>query len=517
MPIDIIMDTFFGCDGSVLVQSSPATPLLPMKPEDFVHLHCHSTYSLLEGLPSPAEIVARAKELGQKAVGIADKGYTYGLIEFYKAAKEQDLKPILGLETYVASRSRHDKESGIDTKRFPLVLFAETREGYLNLLELATKAALEGMYYKPRVDRELLEQYGKGLIALTGPISGAIPQAALAEDGDHIAELTEEYRGYFGKDNLYFELMDLPNVTGQAEVNQQLIQWGKELGVPLVATCSSHYCRSGDAGAHDVLLCIQKNTRVDDPNRFSMRDNDFSMRPLKELQKAFDHVPEALENTKIIADRCSVPLDFGTYRIPRFPVPKGTTEAQELHRLAQEGLKKRFPKPTKEQQERLEYELKIIEKMELSSYFLIVADFINEAKSRGITVGPGRGSAAGSLVSYCLNITTLDPLEHGLIFERFLNPERISMPDIDIDFADNRRDEVLEYVREKYGDDHVVQICTFGTLAARAAVKDVGRAYGIPFMEMNSLAKLIPERPGTTDYHRGTNGGVYRSTEGSQG
>ncbi len=469
-----------------------------MLPEDFVHLHCHSTYSLLEALPNPEEVVLRAKELGQRAVGLTDKGFAYGLIEFYTAAKKHDMKPILGIEMYIAVRSRHDKESGTDTRRYPIVLLAETQEGYENLLELATKAALEGMYYKPRVDDDLLREYGKGLIAFTGPLSGAIPQAALAEDGERIRELTEKYRSFFGKENLYFELMDLPNVTGQAEINQQLIHWGKELGVPLVATCNSHYCRPRDAEAHDVLLCIQKNTRVDDPSRFSMQGSDFSMRQFEDLQKAFAHVPEALENTKIIANRCTVELDFGTYHIPIFPTPAGRTEPEHLRSECERGFASRYPNPKNEYTERLEYELGVIEKMGFSGYFLIVADFVNEAKRRGITVGPGRGSAAGSLVSFCLGITALDPMEHGLLFERFLNPERISLPDIDIDFADNRRDEVLGYVRDKYGADKVVQICTFGTLAARAAVKDVGRAYGVPFLEMNSLAKLIPERSGTT-------------------
>ena len=468
-----------------------------MKATDFVHLHCHSTYSLLEALPFTAEIVGRAKELGQTAVGLADKGYGYGLIEFYKEAQKEGIKPVLGMDVYMAARSRHDKESGTDTKRAPLTLFAETQEGYENLLQLATLAALEGMYYKPRVDKELLAKYGKGLIALSGPLGGALPQAALREDGERIAKLAEEYRGYFGKDNLYFELMDLPNVAGQAEANQQLIKWGKELGVPVVATCYSHYCRPEDVEAHDVLLCIQKNANVDDPGRFTMRDSDYSMRPFEEMEKAFAHVPEALENTRVIADRCNVSFTFGKYQIPRFPVPEGKTEEEELTRLAREGFRRLYPKPAREQKERLEYELSIIKQVGFSGYFLIVADFVNEAKRRGITVGPGRGSAAGSLVSYCLGVTGIDPLEHGLLFERFLNPERISMPDIDLDFADTRRDEVLEYVRGKYGRDKVVQICTFGTLAARAAVKDVGRAYGVPFLEMNSLAKLIPERPGT--------------------
>ena len=477
-----------------------------MKSSDFVHLHCHSTYSLLEALPLPEEIVQRAKELKQNAVGLADKGYTYGLIEFYKACKDQDLRPVLGLETYVAARTRFDKESSNDTRRYPLVLLAETNEGYQNLLELATHAALEGMYYKPRVDAELLKQFGRGLIALTGPISGAIPQAALGEDFERVKTLVEQYRSFFGTENLYFELMDLPAVPGQSEINQQLIRLGKELNVPLVATCSSHYCRSEDAEAHDVLLCIQKNDSVTDTSRFTMRDSDFSMRPFEEMEQSFGHVPEALENTRVIADRCKVTISFGKYRIPKFPVAAGQTEESVLKEKCEEGLKKKYgsenhpvaESPSRQTlKDRINYELGVINKMGFAGYFLIVADFVSEAKRRGITVGPGRGSAAGSLVSYVLDITTLDPIEQGLLFERFLNPERISMPDIDIDFADTRRDEVLDYVRQKYGADRVIQICTFGTLAARAAVKDVGRVYGVSFAEMNALAKLIPERPGT--------------------
>jgi DNA polymerase-3 subunit alpha len=468
-----------------------------VKAANFVHLHNHSTYSLLEALPSPGEIADRAIELGQNAAGLADKGYIYGLIEFEQEARKRGIKPILGMEAYVAARTRHDKESGIDTKRYPVTLLAETNEGYKNLLALATRSALEGMYYKPRVDHELLSQYGKGLIALSGPIGGAIPQAALAEDMTRLKELVDQYRGYFGEKNLYFELMDLPNVTGQIEVNQFLIRAGKEFGVPLVVTCNSHYCRTDDAEAHDVLLCIQKNAHVTDPGRFSMRDSDFSMRPFEELEQAFAHVPEALEETRRIADRIDVSFEFGRYEIPRFPVPGGKSEEEHLTQLATEGFKKLFPRPSKELKDRLEYELSVIKQVGFSGYFLIVADFVNAAKEKGITVGPGRGSAAGSLTSYSLGITSIDPIPHGLLFERFLNPERITMPDFDIDFADTRRDEVLNYVREKYGIDHVVQICTFGTLAARAAVKDVGRAYGIPFLEMNMLAKLIPDRPGT--------------------
>lgn len=454
-------------------------------------------YSLLEALPSPEEIVLRAKELGQNAVALTDKGAGYGLVEFYQYAQKHGIKPILGMSVFVAARTRHDKESGVDTKSYQLTLLARDNQGYQNLLSLATEAALDGMYYKPRVDAELLTKYGQGLIALTGPLTAAIPQAALAEDGERIKALTAQYRSFFGEENLYFELMDLPNVAGQAEVNQQLIKWGKELGVPVVATSNAYYCRPEDAEAHDVLLCIQKNANVHDPGRFSMRDADYSMRPFEQLEAAFAHVPEALENTRVIADRCSVTLEFGKHQIPTFPTPDGQSEGAYLRELCEKGFAVRYPNASKEAVERLNYELSVIDQMGFSGYFLIVQDFVNEAKRRGITVGPGRGSAAGSMVSYCLDITTLDPLEHGLLFERFLNPERISLPDIDTDFADTRRDEILEYVRAKYGTDRVVQICTFGTLAARAAVKDVGRAYGVPFLEMNALAKLIPERPGT--------------------
>ncbi len=468
-----------------------------MKPEDFVHLHNHSTYSLLEALPSPEEVVLRAKELGQTAVGLADKGYIYALVEFYQYAQKHGLKPILGLEAYVAARTRNDREAGTDTKSFPLTLLAANNEGYENILQLATRSAMEGMYYKPRVDDELMTKYGKGLIALSGPITGQIGQAALLEDGDRIKALTEQYWRWFGKENFYYELMDLPGVSGQAEVNQQLIRYGKELGVPVVATCNSHYCRQDDAEAHDIVLCIQKGANIADPGRFSMRDSDFSMRPFEELEKAFAHVPEALENTRVIADRCDVTFEFGKNRIPVFPIPDGKTEESFLRELADIGFKRVYPNGSKEYRERLEYELSIIIQVGFSGYFLIVQDFMAEARRRGITVGPGRGSAAGSMVSYALGITGIDPMEHGLLFERFLNPERVQMPDIDLDFADNRRDEILDYVRNKYGADRVAQICTFGTLAARAAVKDVGRAYGISFLEMNNLAKMIPERPGT--------------------
>ncbi len=430
-------------------------------------------------------------------MGLADKGYIYALVEFYQYAQKHGLKPILGLEAYVAARTRNDREAGTDTKSFPLTLLAANNEGYENILQLATLSAMEGMYYKPRVDDELMTKYGKGLIALSGPITGQIGQAALLEDGDRIKALTEQYWRWFGKENFYYELMDLPGVSGQAEVNQQLIRYGKELGVPVVATCNSHYCRQDDAEAHDIVLCIQKGANVADPGRFSMRDSDFSMRPFEEMEKAFAHVPEALENTRIIADRCNVTFEFGKNRIPVFPIPDGKTEESFLRELADIGFKRVYPDGSKEYRERLEYELSIIIQVGFSGYFLIVQDFMAEARRRGITVGPGRGSAAGSMVSYALGITGIDPMEHGLLFERFLNPERVQMPDIDLDFADNRRDEILDYVRNKYGADRVAQICTFGTLAARAAVKDVGRAYGISFLEMNNLAKMIPEKPGT--------------------
>jgi len=455
-----------------------------MKVSDFVHLHCHSTYSLLEALPSPKEIVARAKELGQSAVGLTDKHSAHGLVEFYQAADKEGMKAVLGIELLIEGT--------------PLVLLARTQEGYENILKLATIAASEHSHTLPTVSWTTLTEHAHGLLALSGPPANAIPQAALVENAETITRLTKAHQELFGQENFYYELIDLPEANGQLEINQQLIRWGRELGVPLVAGCASHYCSADDAEVHDVLLAIKHNARIDDPTRFSMRQNTYSMRPFEELEEVFSHVPEALENTKVIADQCHVTFDFKTYHIPRFDVPTQKTEEEHLRELSLQGFAERYPNQTPEQKEQLEHELKIITDMGFAGYFLIVADFINEAKRRGITVGPGRGSAAGSMVSYCLNITTLDPLEHGLIFERFLNPERISMPDIDIDFADNRRDEVLEYVRGKYGTERVVQICTFGTLAARAAVKDVGRAYGVPFYEMNVLAKLIPARPGTT-------------------
>ena len=438
--------------------------------------------------------MARAKELNQNAVGIADKGYVYGLVEFYQAAGRAGLKPILGLETYVAARTRFDQESGTDTKRYPLVLLAENDEGYRNLLTLATQAAMEGMYYKPRVDSELLRQYGRGLIALTGPISGAIPQAALVEDGERIQELTEQYRSFFGKDNVYFELMDLPRVTGQNEVNQQLIAWAKKLSVPLVATCNSHYCRPLDSEAHDVLLCIQKNANVADPTRFSMRDSDFSMRPYEEMAQAFAHVPEALVNTRLIADRCAVTLELGKYRIPRFPVSEQETEESTLRRLAEEGFMQRYPYATQEQKDRLDHELSIIKSMGFSGYFLIVADFINEAKRRGIAVGPGRGSAAGSIVSYCLNITTPDRWSTDSSSNASsipnASPCRISTRTLPIR-AGMRCWRVCENTGETASYRSAPSNSTRGGERRR-------RAYGVPFLEMNSLAKLIPERPGVT-------------------
>ena len=470
-----------------------------MNSSDFVHLHCHSTYSLLEALPRPEEIVLRAKELGHTAVGLTDKGQTYGLFEFYKACKKHDIKPILGMDVYIAARTRTDKESGIDTKRYPLGLFAENLTGYNNLLQLASKASLEGMYYKPRVDAELMEKYGEGLIALTGPISGEVSQALLNGHKDQAIEKVKQYQQWFGKDSVYLELMDLPAVPGQSEVNQQLIELSKELNVPLVATCNSHYCTVDDVNAHDVLMCIQKNNRMDDPGRFTMRDSDHSMKSTEDMAKLFEHVPEALSNTKVIADRCTVEFPETEYQIPSFPLPQGVTDEDAyLREECEKGMINRYGENIPEEyRKRLDYELEVITKMGFSGYFLITSDFVRHAKSKGVTVGPGRGSACGSIVSYCMDIINIDPMEYDLLFERFLNPERVSMPDIDIDFADTKRDVVLEYVREKYGQENVVQICTFGTLAARAAIKDVGRAYGVPFVEMNELVKLISDRPGT--------------------
>ncbi|MFH1012212.1 MAG: DNA polymerase III subunit alpha [Candidatus Peregrinibacteria bacterium] len=480
----------------------------------FVHLHLHSYYSLLDGLSKPADYVKKAAEQGCPAIALTDHGVMHGAIEFYKACQEHNIKPIIGCEVYVAFSKLTDKRPQIDSKRTHCTLLAETQEGYENLLKMTTVAHLDGYYYKPRVDWDLFKKYSKGLIALSGCLKGDMAEAILTGDDERVKELIERFQSIFGKKNFFLELQDHPTLPAQQTVNEKLIQLGKKHKIPLVATEDCHYVNPGDNEAQDIMICIQSGKNLSDTNRLTMMDADFSMRDPEELYKAFKDVPEAIENTLKIAERCHVEFELGVNRIPSFPVPEGKDPAKYLRELCFKGLISKYRiqdsefKVQKGQYQssddriqamfdRLDYELKIITDMGFTGYFLIVWDFVKWAKDQGIVVGPGRGSAAGALVSYALDITEIDPLKYSLLFERFLNPARISMPDIDLDFADNRRDEVIDYVAEKYGRDKVAQICTFGTLAARAAVKDVGRTLGVPFVEMNEFAKLIPERPGT--------------------
>lgn len=481
----------------------------------FVNLHVHTFYSILDGLSAPEEYVKKAAEQGAKALAITDHGTMHGAIEFYKACKKYNIKPIIGCEFYIAFNKLTDKRHQIDNKRTHAVLLAETQEGYENLLAMATVASLDGYYYKPRVDWDLLKQHSKGLIALSGCMQGDVPQAVLNGDTGRAKELIERFQSVFGKNNFYLELMHHPALTQQRTINEGLIKLSKELGIDTVATVDVHYVNPEDNLAQDIMTCIASARNIDDPGRFSMMNADYSMHDPQAVVDYFKDIPEAVENTLKIAERCKVEFDFETYRIPTFPTPEGKTDLQYMRELCFEGLIARYrldekgckseadilksdDENIKGLKDRLEYELKIISDMGFVGYFLIVWDFVKWAKDNQIIVGPGRGSAAGALVSYCLDITTIDPLKYNLLFERFLNPARISMPDIDLDFADNRRDEVIDYVAQKYGRDRVAQICTFGTLAARAAVKDVGRTMGIPFTKMNEFAKLIPERPGTT-------------------
>lgn len=456
----------------------------------FVHLHNHTHYSLLDGLSRPKDCVKIAKEQGSPAIAITDHGVMYGVIEFYKAAKEEGIKPIIGCEMYVAPEGRLKKEAG--TKINHMILLAETTEGYQNLMQLVSKAHLEGFYYKPRVDHGLLKVYHKGLIALSGCLTSETSHALLNGQDDKAAEIVRLYQEIFGKENYFLEVQDHSEMPDQILVNQALYRLAKATGAPLVATNDNHYARKTDRDVHDILLCIQTGKNLSDKNRMHY-EGDFSIRSPQEMMQAFQDHPEAIENTLEIADRCNVEINFGKNLIPKFNTPNATPADEFLLELCEEGMKERYGEEiTDEMKKRLTYELETIHNAGFDTYFLIVHDFVRFAKERGVIVGPGRGSAAGSLVAYSLKITDIDPLKYGLLFERFLNPERVSMPDIDIDFDDARRNEVLDYVVEKYGRENVAQIITFGTMAARAAVRDVGRAMGYPYGEVDRLAKLVP-------------------------
>lgn len=456
----------------------------------FVHLHVHSHYSLLDGLSKIPDIVQRATELDMPAVGLTDHGNMHGAIEFYKEAKAAGIKPILGIEAYIAPE-------GIDSRKpkerpYHLILLATNATGYRNLVDLLTIANVDGFYYKPRFDMALLRQYSEGLIALSGCLSGPLSRALLNHDYNAAVERANEFVDIFGKDRFYLELQHNPNIEEQATVNEGLLRLHHDLDIELVATGDTHYIHPEDAEAQDVLVCIGTKKLLTDTNRMSMKDEDFSFASAAEMEERFKDYPRACENTMKIANMVDIEIDLDTIQLPHFDLPQGIDTAnQYLRQLCEDGLAK-YDEVTPEIRERLDYEMGIIENTGYASYFLIVQDFINWAKQQGIAVGPGRGSAAGSIVAYLTGITDIDPIKYELLFERFLNPERISMPDIDTDFADRRRDDVLRYVEEKYGKDHVAQIITFGTIGARAGIRDVGRVLGLSYGYCDRIAKMIP-------------------------
>lgn len=471
---------------------------------DFTHLHVHSHYSLLDGLGKIRPMIERVKELGMDSMALTDHGAMYGVIEFIRTCQELGVKPIVGVEAYLAPGGHKEKGSKEDSARRHLTLLAQNNNGYQNLLQLTTHAHLEGYYYKPRIDYDLLEKYNEGLIVLSGCLNSDISKAIVSGRSDEAKRLIEWHLNIFGVDRFYLEVQHHPTLKEQEKVNEALIQYGKNYNLGLVATSDSHYIHTEDAEAQDVLICVQTGRTVQEKDRLSMLGEDFSLKSPEELKEQWRDHPEAVDNTQKIAEQCSVELEFGVNRLPHYPLPKGVKADEALRGLCEKALGQKYgarrPSYTKgaegasleEARKRLDYELGVIKKTGYASYFLIVQDFVNEAKRRGILVGPGRGSAAGSIVAYLTNVTGLDPLHYNLLFERFLNPERVSMPDIDLDFADDRRDEVIDYVREKYGSKHVAQIITFGTMAARAAVRDAGRALGLPYAFCDQVAKAIP-------------------------
>lgn len=466
-----------------------------MKHSNFVHLHNHTQYSLLDGACRLDDIISLAREFKMPALAITDHGNMFGAIEFYDKAMKHGIKPIIGYEAYVAPGNRKERAlHGIKEAAFHLTLLAANEDGYNNLMKLATIAYLEGFYYKPRIDKQVLSEHSKGIIGLSGCMKSEVSHLILSDQSEAAEKLISEYQDIFGKGNFYLELHN-HGIEGQSKINRELISFGKTLNIPVVATNDCHYMRKHDALSHEALLCIQTGTTMDDPKRMRFSVEEFYFKSADEMKKLFNETPEAILNTIEIAEKCNLELDFSKKYLPHFKVPKESSSHSYLERLAKEGCKKRFQDVTKEITDRLEYELSVISKMNYASYFLIVWDFIQYAKSKGIAVGPGRGSSAGSLVAYCLDITNIDPLKYGLVFERFLNPDRINLPDIDIDFCYERRGEVIEYVVEKYGRENVAQIATFGTMAARAVIRDVGRVLNIPYAEVDKIAKMIPSGP----------------------
>ena len=464
----------------------------------FAHLHVHTEYSLLDGSNKIKEYVARVKELGMNSAAITDHGVMYGVIDFYREARKQGINPILGCEVYVAPNSRFDREvTGGDDRYYHLVLLAENNEGYENLTKIVSKGFVEGYYYKPRVDKELLRTCHKGIIALSACLAGEVPRYLTKGMYEEAKDRALEYQEIFGKGNYFLELQD-HGIPDQQLVNQQLMKLSQETGIELVATNDVHYTYADDAKAHDILLCIQTGKKLSDENRMRYEGGQYYVKSEEEMAALFPYARQALENTQKIADRCSVEIEFGVTKLPKYDVPEGYTSWEYLQKLCYEGMDQRYRIPSQELKDRLAYELDTIRHMGYVDYFLIVWDFIKYAKDHGIAVGPGRGSAAGSIVSYCLGITTIDPIHYQLLFERFLNPERVSMPDIDVDFCYERRQEVIDYVMRKYGKDCVAQIVTFGTLAARGVIRDVGRVMDLPYAYVDSIAKMIPQELGIT-------------------
>ena len=464
----------------------------------FVHLHVHTEYSLLDGSNKIKEYVARVKELGMNSAAITDHGVMYGVIDFYRTARAQGIKPILGCEVYVAPNSRFDREvTGGEDRYYHLVLLAENNEGYDNLVKIVSKGFTEGYYYRPRVDKELLRKHHSGLIALSACLAGEVQRYIVKGLYDEAKKTALEYRDIFGENNYFLELQD-HGIPDQKLVNQQLMKMSSETGIELVATNDVHYTYEDDAVPHDVLLCLQTGKKFSDENRMRYEGGQYYVKSPAEMEKLFPYALQALDNTQKIADRCSVEIEFGVLKLPQYDVPDGYTSWEYLQKLCREGMERKYGERAAGLNDRLEYELNTIRDMGFIDYFLIVWDYVKYAKDNGILVGPGRGSAAGSLVSYCLDITTIDPIRYQLLFERFLNPERVSMPDIDVDFCDVRRQDVIDYVVQKYGEDKVVQIITFGTLQARGVIRDVGRVMDLPYAFVDQIAKMIPKEAGIT-------------------
>ena len=457
----------------------------------FCHLHTHTEYSLLDGEASIKKLVARVKELGMDSCAITDHGSMYGVVDFYREAKSQGIHPVIGCEVYMAPRSRFDKVHDIDNKTSLLILLAENQRGYKNLIKLVSAGYIDGFYYKPRIDFEMLKEHSKGIIALSACIAGEVPKALLRGDYDEAKKIALKYAEVLGKDNYFLEIQD-HGLSEQKRIIPDMLRLSEETGIGLVATNDIHYLKKEDAKYQDVLMCIQMEKKVDDPDRMKFETEEFYIKSPEEMTSLFEYVPQAIENTEKIAKRCNVDFDFGTRHLPAYAVPDGKDAFEYLRELCQSGLEKRYSPVSDELQKRLDYELGVIKSMGFVDYFLIVWDFIHFAKNNGVMVGPGRGSAAGSIVAYSLGITTVDPIKYGLIFERFLNPERVSMPDIDIDFAPNGRQKIIDYVVEKYGEGQVAQIITFGTMKAKLAIRDVGRALDIPYAEVDKVAKLVP-------------------------